>query len=447
MTMQNPWTDFVHPDTLRPLRFTSENNAWMDGKESFPILNGIPFLLPDPAISLALWKNKVRNLIVYLNQEVTGLKSDPAVKTNKTWMDYCKARQQFMNSMAHLMQPLIQQDLGQQLNSNPLGQDMISSQNLLGYETNVFRDWGWPGDENDQFLRLLQRSWDSDKDINSDLLVLGAGTCRLVHDLCQKISLKKVLAVDINPYMLFAAQKIMLDSANQGLDLHEFSRHPKSSIERTKLWNLRRQGPMPGNVQLILADASCPPFADGSFDRVLTPWLIDVLPQSPTKFFRTLNAILKPDGVWINFGPLLFGGDDVREQYNLEQILQVARESGFEIESQEEESLPYLNSPLESGSRFETVYCFRAIKKKSLQRTPFSDAHPDWLQDTKVPIKPIEPFQAFAQTHQVYAQVASLVDGKATIESISKLFASQNKIPEQQAKDSILQFFSKIQST
>jgi Methyltransferase domain len=56
---------------------------------------------------------------------------------------------------------------------------------------------------------------------------------------------------------------------------------------------------------LVLADGLDPPFADASFDTVLTPWFIDQVPDDVRLLTGAIHRVLKPSGCWVNHGPLL----------------------------------------------------------------------------------------------------------------------------------------------
>jgi SAM-dependent methyltransferase len=54
--------------------------------------------------------------------------------------------------------------------------------------------------------------------------------------------------------------------------------------------------------ELLAMDAFDTAFADGSVDCVITSFLIDLIPD-PRKLAHEIHRILRPNGVWINYGP------------------------------------------------------------------------------------------------------------------------------------------------
>ena len=71
----------------------------------------------------------------------------------------------------------------------------------------------------------------------------------------------------------------------------------------------------------MLADALRPPFAEGAFDTVVTPWLIDIVSENLTVFAARINRLLKEGGRWVNFGSLAFAEPACRARAFCEQNL------------------------------------------------------------------------------------------------------------------------------
>ncbi len=59
-------------------------------------------------------------------------------------------------------------------------------------------------------------------------------------------------------------------------------------------------------LELVAADALQPPFADGAFDTVVTPWFVDIIGEPFARVAARVNLLLKPGGRWINCGSLAF---------------------------------------------------------------------------------------------------------------------------------------------
>lgn len=69
--------------------------------------------------------------------------------------------------------------------------------------------------------------------------------------------------------------------------------------------------------------------SSSEFDAVVTLFFIDTA-RNLMNYFDTISQVLKPGGVWIDFGPLLYGTSPW-VQLSLEEIIQVAEAMGFEF--------------------------------------------------------------------------------------------------------------------
>ncbi|KAK2079230.1 hypothetical protein QBZ16_002921 [Prototheca wickerhamii] len=79
----------------------------------------------------------------------------------------------------------------------------------------------------------------------------------------------------------------------------------------------------------------------GAFDCVATCFFIDTA-HNVVAYMETIAAILKPGGLWINLGPLLYHWAEPNELPNepnvelpLEDVLDVAQRLGFVLEEHE----------------------------------------------------------------------------------------------------------------
>lgn len=66
---------------------------------------------------------------------------------------------------------------------------------------------------------------------------------------------------------------------------------------------------------------------EGTFDYIVTLFFIDTA-RNLLFYFDTIHKLLKSGGVWVNFGPLLYGSGPF-VQLSLDEIAQVVEEWGF----------------------------------------------------------------------------------------------------------------------
>jgi SAM-dependent methyltransferase len=89
-----------------------------------------------------------------------------------------------------------------------------------------------------------------------------------------------------------------------------------------------------GSVSLIEGDFTTALTShSGTYDVVVTHFFLDTAPNILT-YLETLHSLLKPGGVWVNFGPLLYGSAPA-VQLSMDEVIAVAEDLGFEIEEVE----------------------------------------------------------------------------------------------------------------
>ena len=69
---------------------------------------------------------------------------------------------------------------------------------------------------------------------------------------------------------------------------------------------------------------------DGYYDVIVTHFFIDTA-RNLMSYLDTIHRLLKRDGYWVNFGPLLYG-TGLFVQLSLDEIIAVAEEKGFEFQ-------------------------------------------------------------------------------------------------------------------
>ena len=89
------------------------------------------------------------------------------------------------------------------------------------------------------------------------------------------------------------------------------------------LRRLAAPAPARAGLELVAADALQPPFADGAFDTVVTPWFVDIIGEPFARVAARVNLLLKPGGRWINFGSLAFSRAAHAERMSLEEVLEL----------------------------------------------------------------------------------------------------------------------------
>lgn len=77
-------------------------------------------------------------------------------------------------------------------------------------------------------------------------------------------------------------------------------------------------------------DIAPPASAPGGYSYIVTLFFIDTS-LNIVKTIQHIFSLLKPGGVWINLGPLLWGSSGVALELSLEEVLQLVEEVGFQL--------------------------------------------------------------------------------------------------------------------
>ncbi len=409
------------------------------GEHEYPLIEGIPWVLPNARNSLLDWGAKLNHFRQVLAAEIEQLerelKSAPSASLDRL-ARMRDAKKSFLRDVTELVLPVVSVKVAEKSLYDALRDRAPSTQNLLSYESNLYRDWIWGDEENRLNTELVLAEFGDQKP--GRLLVPGAGSCRLAYDLHEVLEPQLTVATDINPLLLLSANRVF---SGQDFTLHEFPANPRGAGNIALEQRFRGLPEWPKGLQLAFADVASPPFQPHAFDAVVTPWLIDIQPQELGRFLTQLNQYLPVGGRWVNFGSLVFNQRREAYCYTVEEVMQVAADSGFDMGDPVETEVPYLKSPHEAGYRMERVWTWHAQKTADVEARPAAQALPEWLLDISQPIPPARYFKAFSQQHRVYAELAAEVDGKLSIKAIAGRFAKQNRMDRAEAEQLLRNFF------
>ena len=170
-------------------------------------------------------------------------------------------------------------------------------QGIQTYYPNIHRDWAWGDEENKASLKQIQSVLHDHADLGK-VLVLGSGAGRLAYDIHTSFNCDMTVAVDFNPLLMLVAKAV---TSGEQLNLYEFPIAPLSLEDDAVLRQLGAPESADDNFHLVFADALRAPFAAGSFDTVVTPWLIDVITEELPVLAARINQLLNDNGRWVNF--------------------------------------------------------------------------------------------------------------------------------------------------
>lgn len=324
---------------------------------------------------------------------------------------------------------------------------------LETYLSNLFRDWCW-GEESGELAEaykplrgllspeMSEKSGQSIELSGKRMLVLGAGASRLAYEFHQEHALDLTICCDIHPLFLYAAQKI---TQGRKLTLTEWPLAPIDSASFAVKRRLKAPKPARPGLHFLLTDVVSTDFQPNSFDVVLTPWFIDIIPLDFESLTKSINRVLKPQGLWVNTGSCFFEHAEPCHQHAPEELAGVLSEQGFVGIETRQDQQPYLQCPESAYGRVEKVVSFRASKQQEcLPPSGGSKKLPDWLVHLDRPIPREARFERFAAGQVFYGEVAQAIDGKRSMSQLGEEWAERLGTTPEDAVASLASFLYKI---
>lgn len=410
---------------------------------SFRNIAGIPWFFEHADKLFWDWKYQVEAFLKSLDQEIRELEEESQTAgllalTQKRLERSLLARCQVKALYRNLFAPFLT------LSVNPLPwqsvpQTKIPLKTSVGsYTPNLFRDWAWGEEENKLSLELIRKVVGNAL-TGKKVLVLGAGSGRLAYDLHSNLLPDLTIALDNHPLHVLSAQQMF---QGQKVSLYEFPLSPKDSTQTCLLRTLSAPKAAREGLQLLFADGTQVPFQKESFDFILTPWFIDVVPVEFPLLLNRINQALKIGGSWVHFGPLGFSPRPFKTAFAVDEILEITKGLGFDIQYESSESIPYLKCPESLHSRLETIHVISAKKKSSVLPVPKNSYLPKFLTDLNEPVPVLKEFVLSFDAARSAQVFISFIDGKRSINQIVEVLTAQTKFPENQTRATLVHFFT-----
>ena len=411
----------------------------------FPLVASIPWLFAEPDAALGEWRARLHYSLLRAERERDELRKtlgrgDLRPPTRARLELTARALDDHGRRLAALLAPLA---FGGQVASVEthlaLRTRLPIDQGLTTYYPNLHRDWSWGDEENAASLEIVDAGLGDAA--AGRVLVLGAGSGRLAYDMHRRWTPSVTIALDFNPLLMIVANRV---ARGERIELYEFPLAPRTAPDVAVLRELAAPAPVPAGFHCVLADAHRPPFARGSFDTVVTPWLVDILPERFDVLCARINTLLAPGGRWLNFGSLSFHVPDAVARLSVDECAAVIEENGFAAPQVAEREIPYLCSPASRHGRRERVVSWRADKTEDIKRVPRHEALPDWLVRGTDAVPLLEPFRVQALSTRIHAFIMALIDGKRTLKDMAKVLVEQRLMSEQEAEPAIRSFLIKM---
>lgn len=309
-------------------------------------------------------------------------------------------------------------------------------QTVRAYHETFFRDWVWGKDELEKQCTLLAPLMKNTR----RLLTLGAGACGLPLAIHKNLNLAQTLSVDINPVLMLQAKRLL---CGETLNVVEYPQIPRESQFVAKKHQIAHTQKY-DNFHMLFADGQNLETPAGTFDTILTPWFIDIIPRNFSDLAKHLNHNLSRGDKWLNIGLLAFEKNELSEKLTPNEVRETLELAGFGIEKFELQDIPYLQSPYSAISRTDCVLIFSAIKEKNCKKPGRFEYLPSWLQDLDEPLPNNSEIQNLKSKSQTFSKVLHLVDGQKSFSKISEVFAQENNFDVNSTKEALHVFFVNI---
>ncbi len=209
--------------------------------------------------------------------------------------------------------------------------------------------------------------------------------------------------------------------------MYDFPNAPVTTADVTRLYTLASAKPKLTGLHFLFADVGDLPIKPQSFNSVLTPWLIDILPMNFSQLAQRVNQILEVGGEWLNFGPLGFSHRHESQNLTSDEIKEQLIENGFKVEIEKVSRIRYLSAKNEVNSRNETAYLFKARKVNNVLVEPF-DYRADWLVNLDKPIPLTDEIKKHQQLVRFQGDLFLTINGSVSVNQIAQLFATHYKV-------------------
>jgi SAM-dependent methyltransferase len=427
---------------------TLERAGWMCGacSSGFPNIGEIPWLFPDPRQALAEWRGRLSLLTQHLASEAAAMRASLAgtlsAGTRRRLELVANANEDQIKRLRALLAPLgIDQASIAEATHLGLGTRLPTEQGLTNYYVNLHRDWAWGDEENQAAIQELRALLGPKLEGLGRTLVQGAGAGRLAYDLHNAGDAPLTVATDFNPLLLFAARELF---AGRHVELYEFPIAPRGIEEHAVLRRLTAPAPARAGLLLVAADALQPPFADGAFDTVVTPWFIDIIGEPFARVAARINLLLKPGGRWINYGSLAFSRAAHAERVSLEEVIEQLPRAGFSDFKARETSIPYMRSPASRHARVESTIAWVTNKVGSAADVPRAREVPDWLLQPDKPVPRTPAFEMQAISSRVHAFLLALINGERSQRDMARVLVEQRLMSAQEAEPAVRLFLARL---
>jgi uncharacterized protein YbaR (Trm112 family) len=426
-----------------PLAAGAKDLACRACQLDFPDLGGIPCLLPEPQRWIGDCRREAQRFVELVESQLGAFdkelaRTDLLPSTRRRLERQREANRQNGERVAGLFRD---GGLAPDSRAKASGRDFT----MVQYYEQILRDWGNWGlpdrpSENQVALELLLATIGG-KTALGRVLVIGSGPSRLAYDLHQRLAPEVTVALDYDPLLLLAAQRVMFGG---GITLTEFPSDPVGQAAVAVEHVLQAPQGKPERFFLIAADAFKAPLRPGSFDTVITPWFIDIAPADVRDSLSLIHGLLAPGGRWLNYGPLSYPTEHRHGQrYSVEELVELIGLAGFGLVAPPQRTpIEYLHS--RSNGRWKVIeaFTFAGVKQElsaseSASGKVSGKAPPPWLLFSHLPVPPFAQAAGYKPDHPMLGYLMGLLDGKRTLAQLAARFVEEHGAKPEAALDGV----------
>lgn len=339
----------ICPTTKDDLSFHKDH--YLNSNIKYPLIEGIPWLCKYPDKSFLAWIGKIQQFEKeerlqqdYLDSLISKSKSEiTKQRLNKILV----AKKGNLKSMLSILQDF-------SFNKSVPGD--LSTQQIHSYFELIFRDWIWGEQEVNTYFDYIKKN--ISKEGEKNILILGAGACKLSYKLAKEYKNHQFISTDHNPLLMLTAKKIF---EGDKVDLWDYDHYP-IDLENTAIRYEIKSSPLVNkNHEFILTSFPDLPFKEKSFDVIIAPWFLDILDLSFEKALNHSLRFLKDNGEYIFIGPCNVHKKDLEKRLCSDEMNNYLKNSFKSYESQMEDIL-YLNNPIKSQKRKERILLSKGQK-------------------------------------------------------------------------------------
>ena len=409
---------------------------------AYPIFGRIPCLVDDPVLWRTIWLRRlddytsnIESRIKELGREAEDAQLLP--RTGRRLQRIANGFAQQLEAVTALFEPL---DAGADelvASAIPSRPEPGTQAAILECYEHIFRDWVWGEKECALTLDFVKPLVPAGLE---RVAIYGAGAGRLAVDIHQASGAGRTLALDVNPLPFLVADKLL---AGETVDLPEFPVDPNSDEVAVVARHLARPFAVRDGFSFVFADAVRPPLAAGSLDAVVTSWFIDVARVDLRQTAAAINRVLRPGGLWVNFGPLRFQ-TSLSRAYTIEEAHEIVAGSAFELVSHDRQDLPYFDSPVSGSRRTDVVFRFAARKTGEAPAVEIPDPAPPWVTNPLTPIPITESLVALGRTSMFTTGVLGMIDGQRSIVDVARELGRAWGIDPARLQDELRAFLARL---